>query len=70
MNKQSLLTSENDESTYYDLRIFSKDRLTEISRKRVKRLIKDLNQEITKMPSGYSHPFQIVREILIELVGE
>lgn len=52
-----------------DLRNFVDRPLSEKSKQRMRRLLQDLNEEIPHMPTGLRHPFQIVREIVMEILG-
>jgi hypothetical protein len=52
-----------------DLRSYP-SRLTDKSRRKMERLIEDLNLEISSMPSALRNPFRILRDIAIEIVDE
>jgi hypothetical protein len=51
-------------------RLFANYQPTEKSRKKLQRLIEDLNLEITSMPTALRNPFRIVRDMVIEMSGE
>lgn len=53
-----------------DLRLFTNDRLPDRTRRRLQRLIEDLNQEIPSMPQGLRNSFRIIRDMAIELSEE
>lgn len=54
-----------------DIRVFAKSyELTEKSRRKLQRLIDDLNLEIVSMPTALRNPFRIVRDMAIEISGE
>jgi hypothetical protein len=58
--------------TQYDQNVLSvgNPELDEKSRRKLRRLIEDLNLEIASMPSALRNPFRIVRDMAIEISGE
>lgn len=53
-----------------DVHLDGSRELNEKSRRKLRRLIEDLNLEIVSMPTALRNPFRIVREIAIEMSGE
>jgi len=53
-----------------DVPLVDSHELSEKSRRKLQRLIDDLNLEVTSMPTALRNPFRIVRDMLIELLGE
>ena len=53
-----------------DIRLFTNNLLADKSRRRLERLIEDLNLEISSMPSALRNPFRIVRDMAIEMLSE